>query len=192
MIYYKKYKYHSPEIIGKNKKKKVDNNIYTFDIETTSYLKLNGKQYDPNSYENFSQKEKDMTEFYSIMYIWMFGINDVVYYGRTWEELREFLTIIDNNIPEKKILFIHNLSFEFQFLRSQFNFKDVFARTKRKVMKCKFEDVNFELHCTLFMTNLSLERLAKTFKLGSQKLVGNLDYNIIRTPESRLTKKEMD
>lgn len=191
MIYYKEYKEHSPQIIGKHKKKKVDNNIYTFDIETTSYIKLNNKQYDSLSYENFTQKEKDASEFHSIMYIWMLGINDSIYYGRTWEELREFLGLLDKNVPEKKILFIHNLSFEFQFLRSQFEFKDVFARTQRKVMKCKFIDFNFELHCTYFMTNLSLENLAKTYKLGSQKLTGNLDYNIIRTPISKLTDKEM-
>ena len=192
MIYYKEYKNHESLIMGKHKDKKVDNNIYTFDIETTSYIKLNGQQYNPSCYENFTEKEKEDSVFHSIMYIWMFGINDVVYYGRTWDELREFLSTINKNIPEKKILFIHNLSFEFQFLRSQFEFKDVFARTKRKVMKCKFLDFNFELRCTLFLTNLSLNNLAKTYKLGSQKLVGNLDYDIIRTPISKLTTKEMD
>ena len=171
MIYYKEYKEHSPQVIGKHKKKKVDNNIYTFDIETTSYIKLNGKQYDSMSYENFTPKEKDASEFYSIMYIWMFGINDVIYYGRTWEDLREFLTLIDKNVPEKKILFIHNLSFEFQFLRSQFNFKDVFARTQRKVMKCKFTDFNFELHCTYFMTNISLEKMAHSDILSWRRSV---------------------
>lgn len=191
MISYKKYQGHNPSIIGKQKNKKVDNNIYTFDIETTSYIILNGKQYDSLSYENFTDKEKEEAEFHSIMYIWMFGINDIVYYGRTWEELREFLYKVNQVVPEKKILFIHNLSFEFQFLRSQFEFTDVFARTQRKVMKCKFSDYNFECHCTLFMTNLSLDNLAKTYKLGVKKLVGNLDYNIIRTPISTLTDKEM-
>ena len=191
MISYKEYQGHNPSIIGKQKNKKVDNNIYTFDIETTSYIILNGKQYDSLSYESFTDKEKEEAEFHSIMYIWMFGINDTVYYGRTWEELREFLYKVNQNVPEKKILFIHNLSFEFQFLRSQFEFTDVFARTQRKVMKCKFSDYNFECHCTLFMTNLSLDNLAKTYKLGVKKLVGNLDYNIIRTPISTLTDKEM-
>ena len=42
MIYYKEYKKHEPLIIGK--KKKIDNNIYTLDIETTSYLILNNKR----------------------------------------------------------------------------------------------------------------------------------------------------
>ena len=190
MIYYKEYKKHDSLIIGK-KSKKVDNNIYSFDIETTSYLKLDGIQYDPKSYENFNQKEKDRCEFYSIMYIWMFSINDIVYYGRTWQDLKDFLSLLDNNIPEKKIVFIHNLSYEFQFLRGEFNFKNVFARTKRKVMKCEFIDYNIELHCTYFMSNVSLEILADTYKLPIKKLVGSLDYNIIRSPITPMTEKEM-
>ena len=190
MIYYKNYKYHNPVIVGR-KGKKVDNNIYSFDIETSSYIKLNGKIYNPNCYEDFTQKEKDNSEFYSIMYIWMFSINDTVYYGRTWDELKEFWTMLDEYIPQKKIVFIHNLSFEFQFLRSQFDFKDVFARTKRKVMKATLSYYNIEFHCTYLMTNISLEKLADTFKLPIKKLVGNLDYNIIRSPKTKLSQKEL-
>ena len=190
MIYYKDYKYHNPIILGR-KGNKVDNNIYSFDIETTSYIKLNGKIYNPNCYEDFNQKQKDNAEFYSIMYIWMFSINDTVYYGRTWNELKDFLDILESNIPQKKIVFIHNLSYEFQFLRSQFDFKSVFARTKRKVMKATLSYYNIEFHCTYLMTNISLEKLADTFKLPIKKLVGNLDYNIIRSPKTKLTKKEL-
>lgn len=190
MIYYKEYKYHKPLILGK-KGKKIDNNIYSFDIETTSYLKLNGKIYNASSYENFNKKEKEQVEYYSIMYIWMFSINDTVYYGRTWEELKEFWELLAQNIPEKKIVFIHNLSYEFQFLRSQFDFRDVFARTKRKVMKAFLPYYNIEFHCTYFMTNIGLEKLAETFKLPIKKLVGNLDYDKLRCPVTKLTKKEL-
>lgn len=190
MIYYKSYKNHEPLIIGK-RGKKVDNNIYSFDIETTSYLKLNGKIYNASYYESFNKKERERVEYYSIMYIWMFSINDTVYYGRTWEELKEFLEKLVENIPEKKIVFIHNLSYEFQFLRGEFEIKDVFARTKRKVMKCFLPYYNIEFHCTYFMTNISLDKLAETFKLPVKKLVGNLDYDIIRVPTTKLTDKEL-
>ena len=191
MIFYKEYKYHDPIILGR-KGNKVDNNIYSFDIETTSYLKLDGVIYNPNDYEKLTSKQRDKVEFYSIMYIWMFSINDTVYYGRTWEELKEFWTTLDENIPQKKIVFIHNLSYEFQFLRSQFDFKDVFARTKRKVMKATLSYYNIEFHCTYLMSNIGLERLATTYKLPIKKLVGNLDYNVIRSPATKLTKKELD
>ena len=191
MIYYKNYEYHNPIILGR-KGKKIDNTIYSFDIETTSYIKLNGKLYNSSCYENFNQKQRDLSEFYSIMYIWMFSINEVVYYGRTWEELKDFLDKLEENVPQKKIVFIHNLSYEFQFLRSQFDFKSVFARTKRKVMKASLSYYNIEFHCTLMMSNISLEKLADTFKLPIKKLVGNLDYDKIRTPITKLTKKELD
>lgn len=190
MIYYKNYENHEPLIIGK-RGKKVDNNIYSFDIETTSYLKLNGKIYNASYYENFNKKEREQVEYYSIMYIWMFSINDTVYYGRTWEEFKEFLEKLAENIPEKKIVFIHNLSYEFQFLRGEFEIRDVFARTKRKVMKCFLPYYNIEFHCTYFMTNISLDKLAETFKLPVKKLVGNLDYDIIRVPTTKLTDKEL-
>ena len=190
MIYYKNYSYHESHIIGK-KTKKVDNNIYSFDIEATSYIKLNGKIYNASCYENFNKKQRDLCEFYSIMYIWMFSINEAVYYGRTWEDLKEFLDLLVENVPEKKIVFVHNLSYEFQFIRSIFDIKSVFARTKRKVMKCDLSYYNIEFHCTYFMTNISLEKLADTFKLPIKKLVGNLDYDIIRVPTTKLTPKEL-
>lgn len=186
---YREYKKHEPLIVGK--KKKIDNNIYTFDIETTSYLILNGKIYDSNSYEKFDDKEKEQCEKHSCMYIWMFGINDDVYYGRTWDELKEFLKMIDDSVPDKKILYIHNLAFEFQYLKSQFTFEDVFARVSRKVIKCKMSDYNFELRCSYMLSNVALENLAEVYKMDVKKLVGNLDYNIIRSPFTILSDKEI-
>ena len=79
MIYWNKYEGHLPKIMGK--RNKVDNNIYTFDIETTSYLILNNKQLPTNEYLKLTKKEQEECEFRSTMYIWQFGINDKVYYG---------------------------------------------------------------------------------------------------------------
>ena len=189
MKYYKLYTGHEPLIIGK--KKKVDNNIYTFDIETTSYLILNGKIYDSNSYENFTDSEKEECEKHSLMYIWMFGINDSVYYGRTWNELIDFMGMIEKYVPDKKHLYIHNLSFEFQFMKSVFNFQDVFARVSRKVIKCKMMEFNFDLHCSYMLSNVSLDKVAEVYKIPVKKLVGNLDYNILRCPLTTLSEREL-
>ena len=190
MLYYKEYKNHNPIIIGR-KNNKIDNTIYSFDIETTSYIKMDGIIYNASCYENFTEKERNRCEFYSIMYIWMFSINDVVYYGRTWDELKEFWSTLNEKSPEKKIIFIHNLSWEFQFLRSVFDITDVFARTKRKVMKCCISEYNMEFHCTYLMSNISLDKLAETYKLPIKKLVGNLDYDKLRHPKTILTDKEL-
>ena len=189
MKYYKLYNGHEPLIIGK--KKKIDNNVYTFDIETTSYLILNGKVYDSNSYETFSEKEQHECEKHSLMYIWMFGINDSVYYGRTWNEFKEFLLMIEEHVPDKKILYIHNLGFEFQYLKSQFDFEDVFARVSRKVIKCKMMDYNFEVRCSYMLSNVALDKLAEVYQLPVKKLVGQLDYNILRSPLTMLSADEL-
>lgn len=185
---WKEYKGHTPKT---NKNETIDGNIYTFDIETTSYLVLNEKQMETSLYLTLSKEEQEKCKFQGLMYIWCFGINDIVYYGRTWEELRKFLKIIEINVENKKIVYVHNLAFEFQFLRNEFSFKDVFARKSHKVMKANILDLNYEFRCTLFLTNSKLEDLPKLYNLKTQKLVGNLDYNKIRTNVTKLTKKEL-
>ena len=48
MKYYKEYEPFFGDIVGD--RKKVDNTIYSFDIETTSYIKLDGKIMQANKY----------------------------------------------------------------------------------------------------------------------------------------------
>ena len=189
MLYYKKYIKHKYEIIGK--RKKYDTTIYSFDIETSSYLLLDGKQIPAVKYQELTKEDQERSQYYSCMYIWMLSVNDIVYYGRTWDELKEFLKILDDYIPYKKFLFIHNLAFEFQYLKSQFNMCDVVARKSRKVMKCNFEDYNIECRCTYLMTNLALKRLPALYNLPVEKLVGELDYTLIRHNKTPLTEQEL-
>lgn len=184
------YEGHLHKTIGK--RKKVDDTIYTFDIETTSYLNLNGKQLSTDEYLNLNKEEKDQVKFYSCMYIWQFSVNDEVFFGRTWEELKKFLDrLFYFSGNDKKIVFVHNLSFEFQFLRNVFLFDDVFARKTRKVMKATIRDYNIEFRCSYYMTNLALEKLPDIYNLNVEKLVGNLDYNKIRHNKTKLTSEEL-
>lgn len=190
MIYWDKYKGHKPEILGK--RKKFDNTIYTFDIETSSYLILDGKQYNASFYLSLDKKQQEKCLKQSTMYIWQFGINDKIYYGRTYQELKKFLVKINkytNNI--KKYIFIHNESFEFEFLQNIFEFKNVFARKSHKPIKSELVNLNFELRCTLTMTNLALKKLPKVYGLNVDKKVGDLDYSKIRHSETELSEKEL-
>lgn len=189
MKYYKEFQFHFGEIVGD--RKKVDNTIYSFDIETSSYLILQGQILPAIKYIELSEEEQAEAEFRSCMYIWMFSINDEVYYGRTWDEFKEFLIRLEFYNANKKIVFIHNLAFEFQYLKSVFKFKNVVARKKHKVMKCEFEDFNIELHCSYMMTNCALKLLPKVFMLPVEKKVGDLDYTLLRTPATILTTKEL-
>lgn len=189
MKYWTEYNGHDVEILGK--KKKIDNTIYTFDIETTSYLILDSEVIPATEYESLEKDEKERCLKQSCMYIWQFSINDQVYYGRTWEEFTFFLDRLESNDDNKKIVFVHNLGFEFQFIWSVVRIKSVMSRKSRRLMSCQLEDYNIEMRCTLMLSNLKLEKLPDVYQLPVEKKVGDLDYNKIRTPETPLTEKEL-
>ena len=189
MLYWTNYKGHQKDIKGK--RKKIDNTIYTFDIETTSYLILNNKQYSAIEYLKFDKNKRELCEYRCCMYIWMFSINDVVYYGRYWDEFKMFLSEIELNVPERKIIFVHNLAFEFQFLKSVFHFQEVTARKSHKVMTALMKDYNIMFKCSYIMSNCALKYLPDLYQLPVKKMVGDLDYSLIRHNETELTEKEL-
>ena len=186
MKYWTEYNGHDPEII-----KKIDNTIYTFDIETTSYLMLDDQQVNGVDYLELDENARERAVAQSCMYIWQFSINSDVYYGRTWLEFKLFLNRLEENCDKMKYVFVHNLSFEFQFLCSVFKFEKVMARKSRKVMTCKMADYNITFRCSLFMSNVALKKLPELFNLPVKKMVGDLDYTLIRTPATPLTEKEL-
>ena len=191
MLYWNKYNGigHEPNIKGK--RKFYDANIYTFDIETSSYYVLDGEVYPAVKYDNLSDKEKQRAIKRSHMYIWMFGINDIVYYGRTWDELKLFLKRLDEHISDRKYVFIHNLAFEFQYLKSNFHFEEVSARKSHKVITAIMRDYNIMLKCSYMMSNVALKYLPKMFDLPVEKKVGDLDYSLIRNPNTPLSEVEL-
>ena len=189
MLYWDKYNGHDGMIVGK--RKKFDNTIYAFDIETTSYLILDGEQISSDKYLELTEKEQKRALKCSNMYIWQLSINDIVYYGRTWDELKLMLKKIDEYIPEKKIIFVHNLSFEFQFLKSQFHFTEVTARKSHKTMTAQMRDYNILFKCSYIMSNCALAKLPELYNLPVEKKVGDLDYFKIRTSITPMTEKEL-
>ena len=189
MIYWNKYNGHSPIICGK--KSKFDNTIYTFDIETTSYYILDNKVYAGITYDKLDKKEQDRAIKCACMYMWQFSINDIVYYGRTWDEFRNFIDRLEYFVPFKKIIFVHNLAFEFQFLKSIFHFEDVLARKIHKVMSAPLRDYNIIFKCSFMMSNCKLEKLPELYNLSVEKQVGSLDYNKLRHSKTPLTEQEL-
>ena len=105
MIFWKNYEGHKTEIINE-----YDNTIYTFDIETSTYLILDRKQLKPLDYLKLTDEEKENAIPQSLCYIWQFSINDTVYYGRTLEDFVLFLQRLDYFTGyANKIVYVHNL-----------------------------------------------------------------------------------
>lgn len=161
--------------------------IFSFDIEVTSAWLDNGKV--------IAYRKGEKADYWNsltplaLCYIWQFSCDGEVYYGR---ELKDFLKVLDDLPKEASIIiWVHNLAYEFQFLCNILTWKSVFARTAHKPMKCiSNEYPNIEFRCTYMLTRLSLETWGE--QVGVKKLVGNLDYEKIRTPLTVLTDEELD
>lgn len=130
----------------------------------------------------------------SVMYIWQFAIEDYIIIGRTWQQFRQLVTWLNTLSYNRRIVvFVHNLSYEFQFLSGIFHFKneDVFATDARKVLKAVIN--NIEFRCSYLLTNLSLDALTRRYNVKHQKLSGaEFDYNKLRFPDTPLTQSEID
>ena len=163
-----------------------NNSILTFDIEVTSAWIKNGKIIGYRKNED-AQYWNEL-EPVSLCYIWQFSCDGKVYYGR---ELRDFLKVL-NDIPKdyNTIIWVHNLSYEFMFLSNILTWKSIFARNPHKPIKCVSNEFpHIEFRCTYMLTRLSLESWGKELKV--EKAVGELDYEKIRTPLTKLTDEEM-
>ena len=172
----------------KNRADIVNDDIMCFDIETSSgFLHKDSDTLEP--YLGKSKKYYEDCKKFSICYVWQFSINDNIFWGRTLEDFRDFLQELEYYEPHKKIVYIHNFSFEFQFLINVLQFDYVFARQARKPLFAEWR--TYQFRCSYFLTNMSLATWAEQRKLSVQKLVGDLDYTILRTPKTALTDKEL-
>lgn len=129
----------------------------------------------------------------AIMYIWMFHIESIgTYYGRTWESFIDFIESLIANIPKKTtlIIWVHNLAYEWQFIRHLFEWEKVFLLDKRKPLTAKYKGIEFR--CSYRQTNMSLDAFTTKMDVEHKKLSGEeFDYKKVRYPWTLLTDKEL-
>ena len=132
----------------------------------------------------------------TIMYIWQwqFGEETTVI-GRTWDEFTDLQNRIKKALPHDRwlVVYVHNLSYEFQFLKGIYTFlpDDVFAIASRKILKCDMLGC-FEFRCSYKLTNMSLAQFTDQMKVKHGKLSGDeFNYSKIRYPWTELTDQEL-
>ena len=128
------------------------------------------------------------------MYIWQFQYDDnVTIYGRTWDEFRQFIKQLNDTLGDDTlVVWIHNLSYEFQYLKSVLDFgdDDIFAIDDRKILKCTYKQIEFR--CSYLQTNLSLKSLTNKYPVPHKKLSGDeFNYDLIRYPWTDLSDREL-
>lgn len=141
---------------------------------------------------------------FATMYIWQFGLNGLVIYGRTWQQFTKLLSELTNFLKlshnKRLVVYVHNLSYEFQFMRKHIKWaKDsknrdvVFSLKKRRPIYALTES-GIEFRCSYFLSNCSLSYIGENmlFKYPVKKLTGDLDYSLIRHSETPLTQQELE
>lgn len=162
------------ELINIGKRGKIYNISSAFDIETSSF------------YENGEKR--------ATMYAWVFGINGKCIRGRYWHEFMWVISKVsehyETNDKNRFIIYVHNLSYEFQWIRKLFKWKNVFSIDERKPLYA-LTDFGIEFRCSYMLSGYNLEKLGENLlKYKITKKVGDLDYSLIRHSTTPLNEKE--
>lgn len=166
----------------------------SFDIETSSFYEdKKGVVYTNEQFEQLEKPVKASKK--AIMYIWQFAIENNVIYGRTWIDFIYFCRQLYNYLNLEKyfiVVYVHNLSYEFQFICKRFKWLDIFADSERKPIKATAEN-HFIFKCSYRLSGYSLAVLSNNLQYHKiKKLVGDLDYTLLRNSATPLTEQELE
>ena len=127
----------------------------------------------------------------AVMYIWQMQLGEKwTVYGRTWEQFTDFINKLQDNVPDDTylVIYVHNLSFEFQFLKSIIPIDDVFAMDDRKILRVRSGKLEFR--CSYIHSNMSLEKYLQAMDVPDQKVKG-FNYRKKRYSWTPLSKDEL-
>lgn len=139
--------------------------------------------------------ESDNIKHFATMYIWQFGLNGAVIYGRKWEEFGILINKLEEvmHLSQKRhlLIYVHNLGYEFQWIQHYFDWDNVFAIKNRRPVYAISGGIEFR--CSYFLSNYALAYIGKELlkKYPVQKLTGDLDYHKVRHSSTPLTKEEL-
>lgn len=160
--------------IVETKKASYYNIPISFDIESSSF------------YENGEKR--------ACMYLWTACVNGFCFYGRTWDEVLKFFdkltTMLGCDNSLRIIVYVHNLPYEFQWIRKLFTWSDCLFLKSRTPIYAVTEGIEFR--CSYILSKMSLAKVGEnlqTYKV--KKMVGDLDYKKIRHSETPLSDAEM-
>ena len=161
----------SPEIV---RVKKTDYMILHcgFDIETTT-----------------------LNETTAWCYIWQFGIlNDDTQHVIKGRHLEDFISLLNmlyeicNDYQSHLIIWVANLSYEFQWIKKLIHYTGGFFKDRGKPFYFIHRSL-IEFREALTFNGNSLKKLAENV-CNTQKCIGDLDYSVIRTPTTELSPLE--
>lgn len=151
----------------------------SFDIETSSF------------YENDEKR--------ACCYLWQFGYNGKVIIGRNLHTefisfINKFSAALNLSISKRVICYVHNLAYEFQWIRKYFIWeeKELMCNKIRQPFKA-VSTLGIEYRCSYILSGYSLAKVAENLQHHKiKKLVENMNYDIIRHSKTKLTNSEIE
>ena len=168
--------------------------IGKFDILDDKFLLI------PMAFDIETTNDFDTQSAY--MYIWQFAINDNVIFGRTWEEFIELNKMLIKTLKLEKnnkqlVIFVHNLSYEWQFMRKHlsknFKLKPFFLDSRKPVyvqLGYKDGECLIEYRDSYMLSQCGLKKTAETY-CKTQKLP-DFNYDEKRNHLTELTERELE
>lgn len=132
---------------------------------------------------------------FAFMYHWQFCLDDEVCFGRTWEEFTTLLHALEVNlhlsINNRLVIWVHNLGFEWQFMRNFLEFEDGFFLDERAPARILTKS-GIEFRCSYALSNMSLSKFCENEEdVIHYKLDGDTyEYELLRTPKSVMSEYE--
>lgn len=126
-------------------------------------------------------------------YLYQLYLLDTVFFCRTRTECYMLFSEIERVLLKHNIqavCYVHNLSFEYQFLKSILNidFTKVFLVKNRKVAKFELNSDTIIFRDSYLLSNMSLAKFCENYNsVEYQKDKELIDYEIIRYPWSELS-----
>lgn len=168
----------SRETYARKNKPSICADFATLDTETTSIARLT----------DWNNTETDI----GFIYLVQFHVSGKNFIFRTIYDFKDALEEVV--IPQLQVanacvvIYVHNLSFEFQFLKSVISIKDVFALKNRRIAKVTAYDGAIEFRCSYLLSNMSLEKFTENYNdVKCRKDKELIDYEIKRYPWSALS-----
>lgn len=115
--------------------------------------------------------------YQAAMYMWQFQCGlECTYIGRTWDEFLTFVNVFGRylDFDNRIVVYVHNLSYEYQFIKNLLPINSVFARDCRKIVRV--DTPLLEFRCSYFHSNMSLSAYTKKFNVKHVKLDEKIDY----------------
>ena len=163
--------------IRKPQRTLVHKHFWTFDIETT----------------NVVTGVDDEGELIYESIIWSGQFYDGVdyYQVRSYRDVIKRLRIIadeNESMTKKTLIVVHNLSYEFQFIKDAFEWTNILCTKERTIIAAETDKLCFR--CSYLLSNMKLEKFLKNEQVSEEFQKTTMDYEISRFPWTELTPEE--